>query len=798
MSPVASRLPRRHPGLVIRPQGEHGPYVVKEPKSGAYYQLGAEEHFLLTQLDGRHSAETLCAAFGARFGSPLPEPELGEFIEMARAQRLLEPLLEPRPRDDERQDPPRQTLLCWRKCLFDPDRFLGLLEPRLRFFWTWTFLIASANSILFAALLAWAARQEIAGSFHLIARWENLVLLGITLFTVAMLHEMAHGLTCKHYGGEVHEIGFLLLCFMPCFYCNVSDAWLFPEKSKRLWVTLAGGYFELFLWACAVVVWRVTMPETRLNTLAFVIVCSCGIQSLFNFNPLLKLDGYYLLSDWMEIPNLRRRSLEHLQGHVRWLLWGSARPEHEPRGRFLFGFGLATWLYSLVFLALTIFFLWRWWKVDWGPIGVVLLVLLGSYSLRTLFRGFSAGEFMNMIAQRRGRVRSWFMGLGGLAALCGLVRIEDRASGPFRLRSSTRAELRAPVAGFVREIYVDEGVPVARGTPIVRLEDPDRVSRLTQKCAERREVLARLRLLEEGPRREERDEQRRRVERSRHWRDLARQDLARSGAALKEELIRLEKQVAAAHAERDAACGAYHRTRSLLERHAIAVEDLREAESKYRVNQARVEQAEAELRSREAQGTLQAEAELARREKELGDAESALALIEAGTRPEEIEAERARLARLDEEVGYLRELQARSSVVSPATGLVTTPRLRERAGQYVQHGDLICVIEDPASFEAQITLAEDDLPHVRVGQQVRLKARPLLYETLTARLERVAPAADDGGARSTVSVFCRLEPTGRGLQSGTTGFARVYTQRRPIGAIVFDRVYRVLRTEFWW
>src|SRR5439155_2123288 len=122
------------------------------------------------------------------------------------------------------------------------------------------------------------------------------------------LHEFAHGLTCKHYGGEVHEIGFLLMFFIPCFYCNVSDAWLFDRKSKRLWVTFAGAYCDLCLWAVAVFVWRLTVADTMVYYVAWVALSVCGARIFFNFNPLLKLDGYYLLSDWVEIPNLRQRS----------------------------------------------------------------------------------------------------------------------------------------------------------------------------------------------------------------------------------------------------------------------------------------------------------------------------------------------------------------------------------------------------------------------------------------------------------------------------------------------------------
>src|SRR5262249_61144614 len=120
--------------------------------------------------------------------------------------------------------------------------------------------LGAAASIRVAGLLFWANRFELATEFQAALRWESILLVWLAVFVVTMLHESAHGLTCKRYGGEVHEIGFLLLFFMPCFYCNVSDAWLFREKSKRLWVTFAGGYFELFLWALAVFIWRMTLP----------------------------------------------------------------------------------------------------------------------------------------------------------------------------------------------------------------------------------------------------------------------------------------------------------------------------------------------------------------------------------------------------------------------------------------------------------------------------------------------------------------------------------------------------------
>src|SRR5262249_48297173 len=250
-------------------------------------------------------------------------------------------------------------LLFWRKRFFDPDRLFTWLAPRTWFFWTPAFLFFSAGSIVLAAALLWANRQSLASSFLSALHWETAVLAWLALLFVTTCHEFAHGLTCKRYGGEVHEVGFLLIFFMPCFYCNVSDAWLFKEKSKRLWVTLAGGYFDLFLWALAVFVWRLTTPDSLVNYLAFLVASACGVQTLFNFNPLLKLAGYYLLSDWLEVPNLQQRAGEYAKGRLRWLLWGAAPPEPEPRGRVLLLYGLVSWLYSLSFLGASLFFLSR-------------------------------------------------------------------------------------------------------------------------------------------------------------------------------------------------------------------------------------------------------------------------------------------------------------------------------------------------------------------------------------------------------------------------------------------------------
>jgi multidrug resistance efflux pump len=671
-------------------------------------------------------------------------------------------------------------------------------------------LLASAAGILLAALLVWANRRDLVTSFARGWRWETAVLVWLTLIAATTLHEFAHGLTCKHYGGEVHEVGFLMLFFLPCFYCNVSDAWLFKEKSKRLAVTLAGGYCDLCLWAGAVFAWRLAAPDSLPNYLAWVVLSVLGARVFFNFNPLLKLDGYYLLSDWLEVPNLRQRSWERLGGWLRWLLWGAPRPARLPQGRFLLAYGLASWLFSLFFLALMLVGFYQFLGARWGPAGVALTVLLGWATVPGMFQGFAGGEVRNMMLKRPRRSAAWLLACGGLAAVLFFCRMEDRAGGPFEVCSTTRAEIRAPVAGFLREVYYEEGERVYPRALVARLEVPDLDSRLAQKRAAVREARARLRLLQVGPRPEEVLEQRHRVERARAWRDLAERDLVRSRKALREELRSLDKQIEQCQAEQGFAQDVLTRSRTLARDRAISPEQYREAEKQLRVARARQQQAQAQKRTRQEIGTLETEAELARRQRALADARATLRLLEAGSRPEEIEAERARLARLQEEARYLESLQGKLAVLSPVAGLITTPHLKEKIGGYFREGDLICAVEEPDRLQIEIALPEPDAARVQPGQAVELKCRALPFQTFTAEVERLAPRASRaepgalgppparGELAGTLTVYCRLEAAGTGLRPGMTGHARVGCGRRRVGEVLADRVLRFVRTEFWW
>src|SRR5262249_51506121 len=258
-------------------------------------------------------------------------------------------------------------------------------------------------------------------------------------------------------------------------------------------------------------------------------------------------------------------------------------------------------------------------------------------------------------------------------------------------------------------------------------------------------------------------------------------------------------------AHREQTGGALPRQRSLGK--GSSSEELEQAEKNGRVHEAQYAQTQAQKQAREALGTLEAEAELARRAKELADARSALTLLEAGSRPEEVEEQRARLARLGEEARYLESLQERLRVCSPLPGVVVTPRLREKVGQYVREGELICVVEEPACLEAEIALPEQEVARILPGQEVTLKARALPFVALRGGADRPAPAAAGaeapplaphpvgGELAGTVTVYCRLGEPAPGLRPGMTGYARVSCGRRPVGEILGERVLRFVRAE---
>jgi putative peptide zinc metalloprotease protein len=796
----AAPLPRRRPDLIVRPASVQGFFVVKSPTAGSYFQLGLAEHFLLGQLDGQRTAATVREAFEQHFGEPLTASDIDDFLKMAAGMELLEVAEGAKPLAPPSRPRTPQSFLYFRKNLFDPNTFFNWLAPKISFFWTRGFVALSVSLFVMAFLVAWTNRTELFSRFNSVFDWQVLALFWVTVVITMVLHEFAHGLTCKHFGGEVHEVGVLVMFFTPCLYCNVSDAWLFPEKSKRIWVGVAGPYLDLCLWAAGVFVWRITVEDSAINYISWTIMATCASRTILNFNPLMKSDGYYLLSDWMQVPNLSTFGLQRWAATARWLLWGAPRPERIPQGKFIVGYGFLSWAFIILFLAAMIPGLLKLPRDFAGVFGLLLSLLIVPLMCLVAFNGILTKEVVTMIKTRKVRRAIWLLVLAGIVAALAVVPFSDRATGTFQVRPRTRVEIRALEAGFLRQISVDEGSNVEPGALIAQIDIPDLEMTLRKKQAELKETQARLTMLEAGPRHEEIDEQRQRVVRYERWRDLAKQNLEQSREALAQDLIRLDRQIQQYEAEVTYARRIGEQSKMLFDKGAFASEQLLGEQKKLQIAEFQLDQAKAQKQAREATGTIEFEGELARREKDLSDVRSTLALLEIGTRPEEVDVERAKLERLQEDLTYLEAMHERVVVKAPAAGVVITPRVKEKSGQFIEKGALICVVEDISTLEAEITLPEDEAAGVEEGQTVQLKARALPFKKFNTVVDRKAPRAvvAENKVQGTVTIHCQLSDADKELLPGMTGFARINRSKHPMGWVLAVHSLKLLRTEFWW
>jgi len=201
-----------------------------------------------------------------------------------------------------------------------------------------------------------------------------------------VIHEFGHGLSCKAFGGECHEMGALFLCLSPCLYCNVSDSWTLPSKWRRIIISFAGIYVELVIAALATFVWWYTPHMPTVNNIAMAVMVLCSVSTVvFNANPLMRFDGYYMLADWLEIPNLREKSNRFLNNLFLEKCLGVEVPPEAymaPSRKILFVvYAIASWVYRWV-----VMFSILWMLADLlGPKLKILSQMLAIASLASLF-----------------------------------------------------------------------------------------------------------------------------------------------------------------------------------------------------------------------------------------------------------------------------------------------------------------------------------------------------------------------------------------------------------------------------
>ncbi|MHC4876840.1 MAG: site-2 protease family protein [Planctomycetota bacterium] len=358
---------QRRPDLVCREQQFGGTtyWHVKDPIALRYFQLKPEEYAVLQMLDGTVSLREIRRRFELKFAPQRLGPmQIQSFLGMLHSSGLV---VSDTPGQAEHLIA-RTNKHNWRKFLstatgvlairlpgFDPHRFLNWLTPQLRFVFSPVCVALCCVLMLSALLLAGLQSDVLAARlprFHELFSASNLFWLAVTLGVTKVLHELGHAVACRHFGAECHEMGLMLLVFTPCLYCNVSDAWMLPRRWQRIAISAAGVYAELVLASACLFLWWYSVPGP-FNAACLNVVLVCSVSTvLFNGNPLLRYDGYYILSDLVEIPNLRQQATALIRNAMsRWFLGtevGNQRLLPDRRQRFLIGWSLAASAYRIV------------------------------------------------------------------------------------------------------------------------------------------------------------------------------------------------------------------------------------------------------------------------------------------------------------------------------------------------------------------------------------------------------------------------------------------------------------------
>jgi multidrug resistance efflux pump len=500
-SPPAAR--QEHPRLrrdlefTHRQAGDAQEMIVCDPLTGRFFRAGELEARLFALLDGETPVDVIAERMTSAFPR-LPGRDVPVFIAQLDRLGFLEGSATVGLRA---RKPLSERLLYSQIRLANPDRLFTRLAPHVGWLYRPSGWVVVGVLFLLAAAVASASREEILTHLSGAARTPGFWLrMWIELTVIGTIHEFGHGLTCKHFGGRSTGIGVLWMYGMVCFYCDVSGAWMLPRKSQRLWVGFAGLYYQFIAGAAALLLWRVLAPGTIVSELMLVMAASCGLLSLINLNPFLKLDGYYLLSDWLEIPNLRQRAFGALGQRLTRFWSGGGRstaPTASPREqRICLAYGVLSAVFLAWFLALFFKGIGGYLTGRFAGAGAVFLFVLvgmmfgspvaqiGVACVRWLWRW----KEIPMIGRHR-----LILAGGGLLVMLLVLAIapgELRLTNPCRLEAVERGTVRAGTQGRLAELRVHEGKRVQRGDVIGYLATFEREQRLVERRAQFQAILA--------------------------------------------------------------------------------------------------------------------------------------------------------------------------------------------------------------------------------------------------------------------------------------------------------------------
>ncbi len=481
--------------------------IIADQQNESYFRCTADVQQFLKLLDGTRSIEQAFSEVQDVFDIALIKRDIVFLIANLKKSNLLHEDFDTS-RDGATQDncsipdtgPEKKKANSWLRpfsikfALFDPDDFLEntvrYIKPWLGYssLWVWLMFVVVALSV---SILHWTELVE-----HGQARFndpKNLLWYWLLYPLVKTLHELGHAYTTKAWGGVVHEMGVMLLVFFPVPYVDSSAANRFSSKNKRIMVSAAGIMVEVLLASLALLLWVLTEPGL-IHDLAFDIVIIGGLSTLiFNANPLLRFDGYYIFSEFLEIPNLGSRSNQYIGylfkryvldiadslspvtavGEAKWLfVYGLCASIY----RIFISLFIAFWVAGKLFIIGTALAIWAVFTQLFNPLiqWLIRLVPVVQAAQRLQRLGVVASAFIIIVSG------SLLIPVGHSTYAEGLVNLPENAL------------IRAGTDGIIKQVLVTDGVPVTTGTRILKLENLELDTRHDILLARLEEAHARL------------------------------------------------------------------------------------------------------------------------------------------------------------------------------------------------------------------------------------------------------------------------------------------------------------------
>ena len=486
--------------------------VIKDPVNLKYFEFDEHEMSLIHQLDGRRNWDDICTWFNHRFPPlRLTRHALQSFVWRLGQQQLLYwdvpgqgRRLAQRQSHLRRQSWIQRLSQPWviRLPGINPRPLMGLINSCLG--WAFTPAFVGVASVVLLVLFSVFFSQhflirDLQSDSQAFLTRQNLVLLALVIAVTKVIHELGHAVCAYRHGCDCHEMGILLLAGLPSLYCDVSDAWILPSRAQRIAVSLAGIWLEVLISGAAAVIWMTSVPGI-VHAISFnlMVVCSVGTL-LFNANPLIRYDGYYVLMDGAGVSNLGQRSDEALDRFLTsWVLGASdLRPLDSPEApRWCILYGAVAGLYRSF---LTIGIVWGLY-VALKPFSLGMAVcLLAVFGLTIWCR--------NMIKTAIVRVRRtlstgtplWRVLLGftfvvTVFASCLTIQLPWYVFGQATIQPADQQTLVAAVSGRLIE-HKDPGTVVDSGDVVARFGNLDLEREIQQLASELRIQNERLQAL---------------------------------------------------------------------------------------------------------------------------------------------------------------------------------------------------------------------------------------------------------------------------------------------------------------